>query len=99
MRTTITVSRLFDYCRNTLANGDHVDDVAYGGYMPLNGGGGTNGRPLGKQIGRIHNRAADGVWYATPDSGDWDSLQWFGPFWSRREAAMFLTAMYLARLS
>lgn len=98
MNAAITVSRLFDYCRTTLADGDHVDSVSYAGYFPLHGGGTAN-RPLGRNIGRIHNRVTDGVWYATPDSGDWDSLQWFGPFYSRRESAMFLVAFSYGAMS
>lgn len=36
----------------------------------------------------------DGVWYATPETAvNWADLEWFGPFKSRAEAAMFLTAM------
>lgn len=87
----ITVTRDFSYVRTSLDSGP-VDDVYYGGKPPLDGGG-ANGIPKGQLIGRIQNRVTEGVWYATPDGGDWHDLRWFGPFYSRREASMFLVGM------
>jgi hypothetical protein len=87
---TREVCRDFDYVRTLLAD-DAVDDVYHAGRAPLNGGG-SPATPKGQHIGRIWHRVTDGVWYATPDDGAWDALAWYHPFYSRREAAMFLLA-------
>jgi hypothetical protein len=86
------VSRKIDHCRTLLTNGDTVDDAWHGGRTPLNGGG-ANGIPKGRWIGRIWHRLSDGVWYATPEDINWSDLIWYGPFYSRREAATFLMGM------
>jgi hypothetical protein len=94
------VNRAFDYVRTQLTgehNGDAVDDVYADGYAPINGGGWA-ARKKGRNIGRIWHRVTDGVWYATPETAvNWSDLEWFGPFRSRAEAAMFLVAMATPR--
>lgn len=80
----------------TRIGGDVVYDATYRGRTPLNGGG-ANGTPLGRDIGRIWHRAGSGTFWTTPDSGNWSDLLWFGPFHSRRDAALFLVGMYEAR--
>jgi hypothetical protein len=89
---TREVRRDFDYARTELPGGDAVDDVYRDGKAPLNGGG-SPATPKGQHIGRIWHRVTDGVWYATPDDGAWECLTWYHPFYSRREAAMFLLAL------
>jgi hypothetical protein len=85
------VSRDFDYVR-TLLGDDAVDDVFAGGRAVINGGGVT--APRGRLVGRVWHRAADGVWDATPETCiPWADLDWYGPFRSRAEAALFLLAM------
>lgn len=90
------IGRDFDYVRTQLTGdyeGDAVDDVYHGGYAPLNGGGWAN-RRKGRDIGRIWHQVAAGEWLATPETSvNFDDIQWYGPFYSRREAAMFLVAM------
>ena len=93
----IHVSRMLSYVRTILDDHDTVDDLYLGGKPPLSGGG-ANGIPLGHLIGQVHHRYHPGVWYATPDTGTWADARWFGPFYSRHDAAVFLAGMYHARL-
>jgi hypothetical protein len=90
------ISRECDYVRTRLVGeheGDTVDDLYINGYAPINGGGWA-ARRKGCYAGRIWHRVNDGDWLATPETGvNWADLQWFGPFKSRAEAALFLAAM------
>ena len=90
------IGRNFDYVRTQLVGeheGDTVDDLYIDGYAPINGGGWAT-RAKGRNAGRIWHRVTDGDWLATPEASvNWAELEWFGPFRSRAEGAMFLVAM------
>ena len=95
--TLIHVSREFSYDITRLDEST-VYSVYYGGKPPSSGGG-ANGIPLGTLIGRIHHVPVEGIWHATPDDGTWADARWFSPFFSRREAAMFLVGMLYERMN
>ena len=96
-RNFTEVSRDFDYVRTLLAD-DSVDNVYHGGRAPLNGGGWASGTPKGRNIGQVWHRVCEGVWYATPETSvPWDDIHWYGPFYGRRESALFLLAMSIDR--
>lgn len=65
--------------------------VYYGGTQPLKPG--PNGVLLG-DVARV-NWSAE--WFATPDSGDAETLRWYGGFKSRQEASIFLLGMKAGR--
>jgi hypothetical protein len=94
------IGRNFDYVRTQLVGeheGDTVDDLYVDGYAPLNGGGWA-ARRKGRAAGRIWHRVTEGDWLATPETSvNWADLQWYGPFKSRAEAAMFLAAIAIDR--
>jgi len=90
------VSGVYDYCETVITDDNStVYDLWIGGRTPLNGGG-ANGVPRGRWSGRIWHRH-DGTWYATPEGCNWVDLTWYGPFKSRRDAALFLAGMAAPR--
>jgi hypothetical protein len=99
----ITVQRMykvsdeFDYVATKFDNATKYG-VWYGGKAPLNGGGSIKWT-MGRYIGDVFRYSNDVAyphkpwdkWFASPDkSSDAVNMRWFGPFKTRRNAALWL---------
>lgn len=96
-RNDHVIPRDFDYLITRLIDGSIVYDAHNGPEgcrTVINGGGSSSSIPVARFIGRIHYRTMTTMdfWITTTD-GDWDGLRWYGPYASRREAAVVLASI------
>jgi hypothetical protein len=83
-------SHVFDYCATRFDDAVKYS-VCYGGTHPLSPG------ENGVTIGDVARHYGSRFWWATSDTGDADTLRWFGPFTSRKEASVFLVGARIER--
>jgi hypothetical protein len=108
MDITITrmykVSNEFDYVATKFDNATKYG-VWFGGRAPLNG---LPGHGYGQYVGDVFRYSNDVAyptkpwdkWYASPDkSSDAVNMRWFGPFKTRRNAALWLVGYRRGALS